>query len=178
MPQIDAGELEAALEIADVLGHPGSGRLAVARLHRLRESALCIDDARARLRDLADHRRERGLEQLQQRLLRHDQRPVPLDEGVMRADGSYRSRATDGDAEQTEPFITPLYGRGTGQDWIIPLVAKLVADDEQVIVFRNIKGATVGCARYLAASLGLAPSEAALQAMPDAISAPFTASNT
>jgi helicase len=101
------------------------------------------------------------------RLLRHDQRPVPLDEGVMRADGSYRSRATDGDAEHTEPFITPHYGRGTGQDWIIPLVAKLVADDEQVIVFRNIKGATVGCARYLAASLGLAPSEAALQAMPD-----------
>ncbi|HUA74576.1 MAG TPA: DEAD/DEAH box helicase [Solirubrobacteraceae bacterium] len=109
-----------------------------------------------------------GLERwISGRLLRHEQRPVPLDEGVIRADGSFRWRATDGDEEYTEPFITPQYGRGSGQDWIIPLVARLVAEGEQVIVFRNTKGATVGCARYLASSLGLAACDSALQVMPE-----------
>jgi helicase len=109
-----------------------------------------------------------GLERwLGGRLLRHDTRPVPLDEGIIAADGSFRWRTTDGDAEHREPFITPRFGRGTSQDWIIPFVAKLVADDEQVIVFRNTKGGTLGCATYLANSLGLPPCEVALSALPD-----------
>lgn len=101
------------------------------------------------------------------RLLRHETRPVPLDEGVITGDGSFRWRTTDGGAEHREPYISRLYGRGSSQDWIIPLVARLVADDEQVIVFRNTKGATVGCATYLANNLGLAACESALAALPE-----------
>jgi hypothetical protein len=75
-----------------------------------------------------------GLERwLGGRLLRHDQRPVPLDEGVLCGDGALRWLPTDGDAEQREPFIAPRYGRGTSQDWIIPLVERLVAEDDQAI---------------------------------------------
>jgi helicase len=101
------------------------------------------------------------------RLLRHEQRPVPLDEGVIRVDGSFRWRTTDGGQEHNEPFITPIYGGGTGKDWIVPLVGRLVAQGEQVIVFRNTKGATVGCATYLANNLGMAACDGALEALPE-----------
>jgi helicase len=101
------------------------------------------------------------------RLLRHEERPVPLDEGLITADGSFRWRRSDGGAEHREPYINRLYGRGTSQDWIIPLLAKLVAGGEQVIVFRNTKGATIGCATYLANSLGLPPCQGALDALPE-----------
>lgn len=108
-----------------------------------------------------------GLERwLGGRLLRHEQRPVPLDEGVLCGDGAFRWLPTDGDAERREPFIDPRYGRGTTQDWIIPLVERLVAQDEQVIIFRNTKGATVGCASYLANALGLEACQAALDELP------------
>jgi helicase len=109
-----------------------------------------------------------GLERwLGGRLLRHNERPVPLDEGLITADGSFRWRTTDGGAEHREPYINRLYGRGTSQDLIIPLLAKLVADGEQAIVFRNTKGATVGCATYLANTLRLPPCQSALDALPE-----------
>jgi helicase len=108
-----------------------------------------------------------GLERwLGGRLLRHEQRPVPLDEGILAADGSFRWMPTDGDAERRQPFVAPRYGRGSSQDWIIPLVERLVGDGEQVIVFRNTKSATVGCASYLANALGLERCRAALDALP------------
>ena len=103
------------------------------------------------------------------RLLRHEQRPVPLDEGVLTADGSFRWRPTDGEDERREPYVSRRFDRGSSQDWIIPLVQRLMADDEeQVIVFRNTRGATVGCARYLAAALGLQPCTEALRTLPEA----------
>src|SRR5258708_14940397 len=40
------------------------------------------------------------------RLLRHEQRPVPLDEGVIRADGSFRWRAS-GDGRGHNPALVP-----------------------------------------------------------------------
>jgi helicase len=101
------------------------------------------------------------------RLLRREQRPIPLDEGVLRQDGSFRYLATDGDGtEKLEPFIQPQWGKGTSQDWIIPLVKKLVDAGEQVIVFREQKGQTVGSAAYLARSLGLPPAQDAIDALP------------
>ena len=102
------------------------------------------------------------------RLLRREQRPVPLDEGILRQDGSIRYIATDGDGtEKLEPFIEPQWGgKGSSQDWIIPLVKKLVDDGEQVIVFREQKGQTVGCANYLARALGLPPSQDTIDALP------------
>lgn len=101
------------------------------------------------------------------RLLRREERPVPLDEGVLRQDGSFRYVSTDGDGtEQLKPFVDPEWGKGTSQDWIIPLVQKLVDAGEQVIVFREQKGQTVGCATYLASSLGLPPAQDTIDALP------------
>lgn len=108
-----------------------------------------------------------GLERwLGGRLLRHEERPVPLDEGILCADGAFRWLPTDDDAERREAFITRQYGSGSSRDWIIPLVHRLVTEGEQVIVFRNTKGATIGCATYLANALGLQPCDAALAALP------------
>jgi helicase len=107
-----------------------------------------------------------GLERwLDGRHLRHDSRPVPLIEGVLNSAGHYRFVDENG-AVNTEAVVTPEWtGRGS-QDLVIPLVAKLVKEGKQVIVFREIKGETVGCAGYLAARLGLPPAQDALDALP------------
>ncbi len=59
-----------------------------------------------------------------------------------------------------------IYGKGSSQDWIIPLAQKLVAEGHQVIVFRETKGEARGCANYLADALGLPPASQALAQMP------------
>jgi superfamily II helicase len=62
------------------------------------------------------------------RLLRKTERPVPLDEGIIRADGSFRY--VDGvtaDEKLLRPYIVPEYRKGSSQDLVIPLVKKLVA---------------------------------------------------
>lgn len=108
-----------------------------------------------------------GLERwLDGRQLRHEERPVPLVEGVIDDSGQYRYLDEDG-LPKTEKAITPLWsGRNSSQDLVIPLVAKLVGERKQVIVFREIKGETLGCASYLSAQLGLPPAQAALDALP------------
>jgi helicase len=109
-----------------------------------------------------------GLERwLDARLLQRTQRPVPLDEGVIRADGSFRYLSADDGAQKVEPLITPAWtGKSSSQNWIIPLVKKLVDEGKSVIVFRNVRGATVGCATYLAQALGLPPAQDAIDALP------------
>lgn len=109
-----------------------------------------------------------GLERwLGARLLRRTERPVPLDEGLLLANGRFRYIDADTGTEiTTDPLIRPAYKKGSGQDWIIPLVRKLVADGHQVIVFRETKGETRGCARYVAQSLALPPAADALAALP------------
>jgi replicative superfamily II helicase len=102
------------------------------------------------------------------RLLRTIVRPVALDEGVLLGTGEFRF--IDGDSAEERrigPIIRPLYGKGSSQDLIIPLVQKLVAEGQQVIVFRETKGETRGCAKYLAASLGLPPAAEALALLPN-----------
>jgi helicase len=99
------------------------------------------------------------------RYLRRDERPVPLQEGVVRRDGTWRYLDTEG-REQAAAVFTPASGRGTRQDTLIPLVSSLVAEGKKVIVFRNQRGLTRGCARYLATSLGLPPAEDALMELP------------
>ena len=92
-----------------------------------------------------------GLERwLGARLLRRNERPVPLDEGVLRADGSFRYLDPAGKEQTTGPLIQRQFGKGTSQDWVIPLVRRLVNEQKQVIVFREVKGETRGCALYLA----------------------------
>lgn len=92
------------------------------------------------------------------RYLHRLERPVPLQEGIIRREGTWRYMDTDGQ-EQEAALFTPTWGRGSSQDTLIPLVSSLVADGKKVIVFRNQRGLTRGCARYLSSSLGLPPAE-------------------
>lgn len=111
-----------------------------------------------------------GLERwLGARLLRRDERPVPLDEGLLLSDGhrEYIDAATGQTVRDTARFVRPQYsGKNSSQDLIIPLVRKLVQDGQQVIVFRETRGATRGCAGYLARELGLPPASDALARLP------------
>src|SRR5207302_9882854 len=71
----------------------------------------------------------RGLERwLGARLLRRDERPVPLNEGVLKADGSFRYLDVSLEEKIVSSYIQPQYYKGSTQDWIIPLVRKLVAE--------------------------------------------------
>ena len=103
------------------------------------------------------------------RLLRRTERPVPLDEGVLRADGTFRFIDPATGAEKVEgPIIRQEYRKGSSQDWVVPLVRLLVSKGQQVIVFREIKGEARGTAGYLAEALGLPPAQAALDQLPAA----------
>ena len=111
-----------------------------------------------------------GLERwLGARLLRRDERPVPLDEGLILWDGGrdYIDAATRQRTRDQRPFVLPRYsGKNSSQDVIIPLVKKLVEDGQQVIVFRETRGETRGCANYLAREISLPPALDALRRLP------------
>jgi helicase len=98
-------------------------------------------------------------------LLRRTERPVPLDEGVLELNGTYRYRDADG-AERTEQLIPPQWGQPRARTLLIPLVKKLVEAGQQVIVIRATRGDARGAALYLAGALGLPPARDALDALP------------
>jgi helicase len=102
------------------------------------------------------------------RLLRRDERPVPLDEGLILWDGrrQYLDAAT-GAATEDGPIVRPQYsGKNSNQDIIIPLLRGLVGAGQQVIVFRETRSKTRSCAIYLARELGLQPARDALAQLP------------
>jgi helicase len=109
-----------------------------------------------------------GLERwLGGRLLRRIERPVPLDEGIIRHDGHFRY--LDGDTGQErieERFIRPLYGDGKHRDWVIPVVQRLIREGKQAIVFRETTGETRHGALYLADALQLPSADEALADLP------------
>jgi len=110
-----------------------------------------------------------GLERwLGSRLLRRTERPVPLDEGILKPDGGFRFITSDTGEERTVPaYIRPEFsGKGSSQDYVKPLVRKLVSEGKRVIVFRETRGEARGCAKYLADYLGLPPASTALAALP------------
>ena len=110
-----------------------------------------------------------GLERwLGARLLRRTERPVPLDEGILLADGRFRFLDSSGVEQFTGPVISREHRKDSSQDWIVPLVRKLVGEGKQVIVFRETKGEARGCALYLAEALRLPPAQPALAALPTA----------
>jgi replicative superfamily II helicase len=112
-----------------------------------------------------------GLERwLGGRLLRHNDRPVPLDEGVLRADGTFRFIAsTTGDEKIEGPIIRQeFYDKGSSRNWVIPLVRHLVGQGQQMIVFRETKPETRYVALYLAETLGLPAAQSALDQLPTA----------
>ena len=108
-----------------------------------------------------------GLERwLGARLLRRTERPVPLEEGILTADGGFRYLDQDGRERSQERFIQRQWGKGSSQDWVIPLVRELIGEGNQVIVFRETRGEARGCALYLARDLGLGPAQGALDRLP------------
>ena len=108
-----------------------------------------------------------GLERWMSAALLHStERPVPLWEGVLQFDGSFRYINAAGQ-EGREPVVTPEYRKGSAQDMIIPLVRRLVAAGEPVIVFRGTKSRTRHVAAYLGRELGLPRAANALAELPD-----------
>ncbi|MFA5780335.1 MAG: DEAD/DEAH box helicase [Elusimicrobiota bacterium] len=110
-----------------------------------------------------------GLERwLGARLLRRTERPVPLDEGLIKADGSFRYIESDtGQEKVIQSYIKPEIRKGTSQDLIIPLVRKIASENKSVIVFRETRGEARGCALYLASALGLPPAQVVLDTLPN-----------
>ena len=102
------------------------------------------------------------------RLLRRDERPVPLDEGLILWDGRLQYIDADtGTTKEDGAFVRPVYsGKNSSQDIIIPLLHKLVGEGQQVIVFREQRGETRGCANYLARELRLPSARDALARLP------------
>lgn len=103
-------------------------------------------------------------------VLRSQQRPVPLIEGVLDRTGIFQFLDIDG-ATKTEQlvergWIVQRRDKPSSQDVIVPLAQKLVAAGEKLIVFRNTRGPAQGCARYLAKELGLPPATAVLAELP------------
>ncbi|MGV1785865.1 MULTISPECIES: DEAD/DEAH box helicase [Agrobacterium] len=101
------------------------------------------------------------------RLLRRTERPVPLREGVLRFDGSFRYIDPSDGSEKIENGVVVRMGlKETAQDWIIPLLRKLTAAGEHVIVFRESKSESRHVGNYLAAQLRLPPADEAVRRMP------------
>ena len=104
-------------------------------------------------------------------VLRSDKRPVPLIEGVLDRQGNFQSVDVDG-ATRTEPLlsahrIVQRRQKPSSQDVIVPLAQQLVASGEKVLMFRNIRGASQGSAKYLSRELGLGPATAVIDELPD-----------
>lgn len=99
------------------------------------------------------------------------ERPVPLTEGVLDRSGTFQYLDADG-REGEEQLLPPREvvqrkGKPEWQDVVVPLVRKLVEEGEKVLIFRNTRGATVGCAVYLANELGLSPADDVVAELPE-----------
>ena len=101
-------------------------------------------------------------------LLLTTERPVPLKESVLDASGSIRTREPNGRESHTAGFVQPRYvsGSQSNKPWVIPLVQRLVSEGKKVIVFRALRGDTVGAALYLSQALGLPPATETLAQLP------------
>ena len=105
-------------------------------------------------------------------ILFHTERPVPLIEGVIDRSGTFQfldETGKEGYEQLLDPYdVQVRREKPSAQDLIVPLVRKLVADGEKVIIFRNARGPAQGCANYLAQGLGLPPASDALSRFPSA----------
>ena len=103
--------------------------------------------------------------------LETNHRPVPLVEGVLDRNGTYQYLDVNGQEHNVQFLqlhdIVQRRAQPSSQDVIVPLVRKLVGEGEQVIIFRNMKGSSSGCANYLAADLCLPPATDVLAALPN-----------
>ncbi|GAA1035659.1 caspase family protein [Streptomyces murinus] len=95
-------------------------------------------------------------------------RDVPLLEGVVGPDGIFRYQDQRGN-ESSEQVLEPdnTAELATDDRLVTRLVSKLVAEGQQVIVFRTTRGGARSLARGLARVLGLPAAETALEALSD-----------
>jgi helicase len=103
-------------------------------------------------------------------LLAWRERPVPLIEGVLDRRGVFQFVDVDG-MTKTESMlpahqIVQRRDKPSSQDVIVPLATQLVAKGEKILIFRNMRGPTQGCARYLAKELSLPPATEIIAALP------------
>jgi len=105
-------------------------------------------------------------------VLLHAERPVPLIEGVIDRSGTFQfldETGKEGYEQVLRPYdIQVRKEKPSAQDLLVPLVHKLVAAGEKVIIFGNARGPAQGCANYLAQGLGLPPASDALSRFPSA----------
>ena len=105
------------------------------------------------------------------RLLLTTERPVPLVEGVLDRTGGWQFKTPDAAVQEAQLIdrntVQQRNARPSSQDVIVPLVRHLVDQGEKVIIFRNMRGSTAGCANYLANELGLPAADRIVAALPD-----------
>ena len=97
-------------------------------------------------------------------------RPVPLIEGVLDRQGKFQF-VDDHGMTKIEPLL-PMHriiqrrDKASSQDVIVPLAKELVGKGEKLLIFRNMRGPTQGCAKYLSQELGLDPAASVIEALP------------
>jgi helicase len=100
---------------------------------------------------------------LEAHAVRWTKRPVQLREGIVSSNGTFRFLE---DGEEKHDQLNLLSYAHRAKDFLIPLIRKLVAEGQQVIVFRNEKGLARGSAGYLARSLQLPAADEAISSLP------------
>ncbi len=100
-------------------------------------------------------------------LLKKLDRPVPLDEGIINYTGTNKYiKSDDQTVNVIQNFVHREIRNGGSQEFIIPLVKKLVSEGKQVILFRETTGEARGAGVYLSNSLGLKPAQSVLDSLP------------
>lgn len=95
------------------------------------------------------------------------ERPIPLKEGIITYDCSFKYINPDTkETEIEDNYFDRQYIKNSNQDWLIPLVEKLVSEKKQVIIFRATKSEARSVAIYLSKALNLPPANNALEALP------------
>jgi replicative superfamily II helicase len=98
-------------------------------------------------------------------LLVTNKRPVPLIEGVLDRGGTLQFCDPSGKIVLSQLLyprnIVVRGNKASSKDVIVPLLKKLICENsnEKVIVFRNMRGKSEGCAKYLSADLNLPPAK-------------------
>lgn len=100
-------------------------------------------------------------------------RPVPLEFGVLDRTGTFEHLTAEGRRETRQLLprhkIVQRRQKASSQDVLVPLVQQIIGDHEareKVLIFRNQRGSSAGCAAYLAAELRLPPASAVIAALP------------
>jgi replicative superfamily II helicase len=96
---------------------------------------------------------------------------VPLIEGVLDRRGIFQYVDVDG-STKLDPLLSPneviqRRDKQSSQDVIVPLAKKLIANNEKLLIFRNMRGPAQGCAKYLSRELGIAPAVSILDSLPN-----------